>query len=334
MIKSRPAGVAGQTSGGHWRNLVVVLAAGTSDLPVAKEAQLTARYLGRPTELVVDVGVAGLHRVLSRRTCCNKPGSSSWLREWTALCRAWWPVGGSTRGRRTDFGGLRRCVRWISRFTNDAQRLRAWCRGGQHRQRLWRRPPGSPDRGAPITKSTMSSTRHAWIDASAGVAGDMLLGALIDAGADLEAVQQAVNAVIGESVRLSCSPVTRAGQHANLLSVQVITEDAPARSWRTVEDLIGTADLPAPVRKRALASFGRLAEAEGRVHHLPLDEVHFHEVGALDSIADIVGAAAAVHSLKIDGISASAVAVGSGRVRGTHGDMGVPVPAVVELAAG
>ena len=75
----------------------------------------------------------------------------------------------------------------------------------------------------------MSSTRHAWIDASAGVAGDMLLGALIDAGADLEAVQQAVNAVIGESVRLSCVPVTRAGQHANLLSVQLITEDVPAQ---------------------------------------------------------------------------------------------------------
>jgi pyridinium-3,5-bisthiocarboxylic acid mononucleotide nickel chelatase len=180
----------------------------------------------------------------------------------------------------------------------------------------------------------MSSSRHAWIDASAGVAGDMLLGALIDAGADLEAVQQAVNAVLGESVRLSCSPVTRAGQHANQLSVQVITEDVPARSWRTVEGLIGTADLPTPIRKRALASFGRLADAEARVHHLPQDEVHFHEVGALDSIADIVGVAAAVHSLKIDSISASAIAVGSGRTRSAHGDVSVPVPAVVELAAG
>ena len=180
----------------------------------------------------------------------------------------------------------------------------------------------------------MSSSRHAWIDASAGVAGDMLLGALIDAGADLEAVQQGVNAVLGESVRLSCSAVIRAGQHANQLSVQVITEDVPARSWRTVEGLIGTADLPTPIRKRALASFGRLADAEARVHHLPQDEVHFHEVGALDSIADIVGVAAAVHSLKIDSISASAIAVGSGRTRSAHGDVSVPVPAVVELAAG
>jgi pyridinium-3,5-bisthiocarboxylic acid mononucleotide nickel chelatase len=106
------------------------------------------------------------------------------------------------------------------------------------------------------------------------------------------------------------------------------------REWRTINDLIATADLAAPIRERAMATFGRLAEAEGRVHNLPAADVHFHEVGALDSIADIVGVAAALHSLEIDSISASAIAVGSGRSRGTHGDMGVPVPAVVELAAG
>ena len=180
----------------------------------------------------------------------------------------------------------------------------------------------------------MSGTRHAWIDASAGVAGDMLLGALIDAGADLVAIQQNVDAVVGESVRLTCEPVTRAGQHANRLSVEVIAEDVPSREWRSIEHLIATAELPGPVRERALASFQRLAEAEAKVHHVPQDHVHFHEVGALDSIADIVGVAAALHALKIDSISASAVAVGSGRVPGAHGDLGVPVPAVVELGTG
>ena len=180
----------------------------------------------------------------------------------------------------------------------------------------------------------MSGTRHAWIDASAGVAGDMLLGALIDAGADLVAIQQNVDAVIGESVRLTCEPVTRAGQHANRLSVEVIAKDVPSREWRSIEHLIATAELPGPVRDRALASFQRLAEAEAKVHHVPQDHVHFHEVGALDSIADIVGVAAALHALKIDSISASAVAVGSGRVPGAHGDLGVPVPAVVELGTG
>jgi pyridinium-3,5-bisthiocarboxylic acid mononucleotide nickel chelatase len=180
----------------------------------------------------------------------------------------------------------------------------------------------------------MSGQRHLWIDASAGIAGDMLLGALIDAGADLVVVQRAVESVISESVTLACEPVTRAGQHANRLRVDIITRDVATREWRAIEQLIATADLATPIRDRALASFGRLAAAEAKIHHVPQDHVHFHEVGALDSIADIVGVAAALHSLEIDSISASAVAVGSGRSRSAHGDMGVPVPAVVELAAG
>jgi pyridinium-3,5-bisthiocarboxylic acid mononucleotide nickel chelatase len=180
----------------------------------------------------------------------------------------------------------------------------------------------------------MNNPRHAWIDASAGVAGDMLLGALVDAGADLAVLQQAVDAVVTDSVRLISRPVTRAGQHATQISADVISQDVPVREWKAIEDLITTAGLAAPVRDRALRSFGKLAEAEGRIHHLPAARVHFHEVGALDSIADIVGVAAALHDLQIDSISASAVAVGSGRVRGAHGDLGVPVPAVVELAAG
>jgi uncharacterized protein (TIGR00299 family) protein len=180
----------------------------------------------------------------------------------------------------------------------------------------------------------MSGSRHAWIDASAGVAGDMLLGALIDAGAELGAVQEAVDAVISDSVRLTCESVTRAGQYANQLSVEVIARDVPVREWRSIEELIANAELAAAVRDRALATFRRLAEAESKVHDIPQDRVHFHEVGALDSIADIVGVAAALHSMQIHSISASAVAVGSGRVQSAHGDLGVPVPALVELAKG
>ncbi len=96
----------------------------------------------------------------------------------------------------------------------------------------------------------MSGSRHAWIDASAGVAGDMLLGALIDAGANLAVVQQAVDAVIADSVRLVSTPVTRAGQHASRISVEVITHDVPVREWRAIKDLIATADLAAPIRER------------------------------------------------------------------------------------
>jgi uncharacterized protein (TIGR00299 family) protein len=177
-------------------------------------------------------------------------------------------------------------------------------------------------------------SRHAWIDATAGVAGDMLLGALIDAGAPVAEVQQAVDAVIPQSVRLTPSDVTRAGQRATRIEVRVITPDVPERTWSGIRALILAADLAAPVRERALRTFERLAAAEARVHGIPVEAVHFHEVGALDSIADIVGVCAALHELGIDTLSASTVAVGSGRTRSAHGDLGVPVPAVAQLATG
>ena len=175
---------------------------------------------------------------------------------------------------------------------------------------------------------------HAWVDASAGVAGDMLLGALVDAGADLDAVQHAVDQVIPGTVRLQARPVLRAGQHGRKVDVELRAEDLPHRRWREIRDLVMAADLPARVRARVLAVFGRLAEAEGRVHGTDVEDVHFHEVGAWDSIADVVGVCAALELLDVATLSAGPVAVGSGRIRTAHGDIGVPVPAVVQLSRG
>lgn len=177
-------------------------------------------------------------------------------------------------------------------------------------------------------------TRHLWIDASAGVAGDMLLGALVDAGAELAAVQRSVEAVIPGAVRLTADPVLRAGQRGTKVEVEVLTDDQPERHWSDIEAMLEAADLPDAVRDRARRTFVRLAEAEAAVHGIAVADVHFHEVGALDSIADVVGVCAALHLLEVDSLSAGPVAVGSGRIRTAHGDIGVPVPAVVRLAAG
>ncbi|MGW7468277.1 nickel insertion protein [Streptomyces xantholiticus] len=180
----------------------------------------------------------------------------------------------------------------------------------------------------------IASGRVAWIDATSGVAGDMLLGALFDAGASLEAVQAAVDAVVPASVRLTRTEVTRCGMRAVKAGVEVLDGDQPHRTWRTVRELLRSAEVAQPVRAGALAVFERLAGAEARVHGVPAGEVHFHEVGAWDSIADVVGVCAALHDLGVTRLTASAVAVGSGRARTAHGEIPVPVPAVLELAAG
>ncbi|MGV8978589.1 MAG: nickel pincer cofactor biosynthesis protein LarC [Cellulomonas sp.] len=178
------------------------------------------------------------------------------------------------------------------------------------------------------------STLHAWIDASGGVAGDMMLGALIDAGARLAVVQGVVDAVLPDTVRLEVRTVQRAGMRATKLDVRTLVEDHPHRTWRTIRSRLEAADIPAGVRARSLATFARLAAAEGSVHGVAADEVHFHEVGACDSIADVVGTCAALEDLGVTSLSVSTIALGSGRINAAHGEIPVPVPAVLALAAG
>jgi uncharacterized protein (TIGR00299 family) protein len=177
--------------------------------------------------------------------------------------------------------------------------------------------------------------RHAWIDASAGIAGDMLLGALADAGASLSVIQQAVEAVIPDAVRIVGSPVTRAGLRALKVDVDVLVGNhQPHRAWRRIRELLLDSALSERIRQPAMAIFTTLAEAEAHVHGIPAEQVHFHEVGALDSIADVVGICAALDDLGVASITASEIALGSGRVRSSHGELPVPVPAVARLAHG
>lgn len=173
-----------------------------------------------------------------------------------------------------------------------------------------------------------------WFDISSGVAGDMLMAALIDAGASLEAIRAAVDTVIPGQVTIDAVEVHRAGQRAINVQVSPTVDDPAHRSWKTIRTMLLESDLHEPVRVTSLACFEKLATAEGRVHGVTAETIHFHEVGALDAIADVVGVAAAVSDLQLRQMSASAVALGSGRITAAHGSLPVPVPAVTELAKG
>jgi uncharacterized protein (TIGR00299 family) protein len=173
-------------------------------------------------------------------------------------------------------------------------------------------------------------TTIGWWHCSAGASGDMMLGALVDAGVPLGTLQAAVDAVGTEPVTLLSSPVKRHGIGATLVMVDA-PRTATDRSWAGIRSLLEAAALTDGVRALALDAFARLAAAEASVHRTPVDDVHFHEVGGLDAIADIVGTAAGIAALGLGAITSSPVTLGYGSARGEHGVLPVPGPAVLAL---
>lgn len=198
--------------------------------------------------------------------------------------------------------------------------------------------PTSADRGAsqvevrPVERTTL--VRALWVDATHGVAGDMLLGALVDLGVPLATLQAAVDSVIPGTVRLHAADVTRAGMRAQLVTVELLATDQPERGWPTIDQLMAESSLDSGAKVWARATFRRIGEAEARAHGIALDDVHFHEVGAWDSIADIVAFSAGVSHFGVRDIVASPAALGTGMVHMSHGHIAVPGPAVAELARG
>lgn len=168
-----------------------------------------------------------------------------------------------------------------------------------------------------------------------GLAGDMALGALLDLGADLDFVRAQVAAVVADEVELTASKVLRGGISATDLVVSLSARASPPmRHWSDIRKTIQHAPLEAAVCDHALRIFTVLAVAEARVHGVEVDAVHFHEVGAWDSIADIVGIAAALVDLGIEGVETLPVAVGSGFVDTAHGRLPLPAPATAALLEG
>ncbi len=170
----------------------------------------------------------------------------------------------------------------------------------------------------------------AWWHCFAGIAGDMALGSLLDAGADLASVERELAALPIGGWSIEAEPVLRAGVACTRAVVRA-EDTALVRTHAHIVGLITEARLPERVRQRALATFALLAEAEGHLHRRPPAQVHFHEVGGLDAILDIVGTCAALEVLGVDEVRCSPVAQGRGLVRSAHGHLPVPAPAVVEL---
>lgn len=173
--------------------------------------------------------------------------------------------------------------------------------------------------------------RIGWIDAHGGISGDMLLGACVDAGVPLEVIEAAVAALgLADQVRLRVEPARRHGFRA----VRAMVDCAPTSTPRHLAEicaLINNAALSERVAASAIAVFERLAAAEGHVHGVDPDEVHFHEVGALDSLVDIVGTVAAFDHLDLARIVLGPISLGGGTVATQHGTIAVPGPAVLAL---
>jgi len=179
----------------------------------------------------------------------------------------------------------------------------------------------------------MKSIRHAYFDCFSGISGDMVLGALVDAGADLRAIEADLRKLGLEGWSISASKVKRGEIFATQVKVET-SEGHHHRGLSIILRRIDDAKLAPRAAERARNIFTRLAAAEAKVHQQPIEQVHFHEVGAVDSIVDIVGAAIGFELLGIDEFACSAFDVGAGQVQTAHGLLPVPAPATAELLKG
>jgi len=174
-----------------------------------------------------------------------------------------------------------------------------------------------------------------YLDMPSGISGDMLLGCLVSAGWKIDQLRATINqlALPPNAIRIECETASRNGFAGVQARVIANEPSPPHRHLRHIRELIDASDLPDEVRSRANAVFERLAHAEAKVHGTTVERVHFHEVGALDAIADIVGACAGLHALNIDRLGASPLPLGDGWVNTAHGRMPLPGPATLEILA-
>jgi len=173
----------------------------------------------------------------------------------------------------------------------------------------------------------------AYFDCFSGISGDMCLGALVAAGVSFEDLKSGLGTLGLSGYELTCRKVIKKGITAVKVDI-IVTEKQVFRHLPQIEKIIQGSQLPEKVKEDSLKVFSRLGEAEAKVHGIPLEKVHFHEVGAIDSILDIVGSVLGLHLLGIEKIYGSALNFGSGTVKTEHGVIPVPAPATVALCQG
>ncbi len=174
-----------------------------------------------------------------------------------------------------------------------------------------------------------------FLDTFSGISGDMMLGLLVDLGVELNVIETELARLPLSGYHLERRPEKRHGIGGT--RIEVICDagaSQPARTWSGIDGMLADSSLDAPVRDMARRIFRRLGEAEAQVHQVSLDEVHFHEVGAVDAIVDIVGSAVGLHLLGAREIHCAPLPLSSGMIRGSHGAMPLPAPATLQLLQG
>ena len=174
----------------------------------------------------------------------------------------------------------------------------------------------------------------AYFDCFSGISGDMTLGALVDGGVAIEALRAELEKLNLPGYEITALKVMRAGISATKVHVCLNEEEQPARHLADIRKIIEASKLSSSIKQKSIAIFERLAEVEAKVHGTTPDQVHFHEVGAVDAIVDIVGSVIGLEELGITTLVSSPVNVGSGTIKTAHGTLPVPAPATAELLTG
>lgn len=173
--------------------------------------------------------------------------------------------------------------------------------------------------------------KQLYLNMSSGISGDMTLALLLSLGADKEKLSSILSSILGQKVELELETVWRQAVACNKLNIKCNIEGEPFRHFSDIKKMIESADCKESIKANAIKSFEIIAEAESKVHGIDIEEVHFHEIGAVDTIIDLFGVSFALDDLGIEKITANKVPLGTGFINAAHGLIMLPAPATLKI---